>query len=65
MGKRKAGEGEDDEIVVQDERGYRPRFDSSGEFLPLKNHRFTDGPYFSPIILSSQTDETVFQCLCL
>ena len=32
MGKRKAGEGEEDEIVVHDERGYRPRFDSSGMF---------------------------------
>lgn len=36
MGKRKAGEGEDDEIVVHDERGYRPRFDSSA---PSSYHR--------------------------
>ncbi|KAG8814334.1 hypothetical protein FRC17_001195 [Serendipita sp. 399] len=30
MGKRKAGEGDDsDEIVIQDQRGHRPRFDSN------------------------------------
>jgi hypothetical protein len=33
MGKRKAGENEEDEIVVHDERGHRPRFDSEGTYL--------------------------------
>jgi hypothetical protein len=46
MGKRKAGETEEDEIIVHDERGYRPRFDSSGTCLFLISEvvKLTDVP---------------------
>ena len=65
MGKRKAGESEEEnEIVVNDERGHRPRFDSSGSsFVTTVHLLFTDSLLFSSLVLPSQENEALFQCV--
>jgi hypothetical protein len=57
MGKRKAGEEEEDEVTVYEGKGNRPRFDSNGKSLSSLSFIVTNVTVYSSLVLSSEKDE--------